>query len=255
MRKEELTGKEPLGAWFSLSFCGIIFRVSCWLIQRITQLRIKRVPWVFTLPRTPWSCSCVQSKFWFRWGVWPLGVASPLPYRMTPSHVLPFETLRSSWCCGSSRTLGSWCCQGCVQMGQVARHVLCVRSSAHVHAPVSHQITGAKHNNKDKILKNFKNSSRALNLMFNNIKSCAAATQITCPWRPPWKHSETSPSSVWVGELCSWMLIRFDSLSKAWKYIPSTKFHWYMNQDPLRKEAAYMHDSRRHGSFKRPEIR
>lgn len=60
MSKEALISKGTEVFCLSLSFCVIIFRVSCWLIQgrNVSEKGLDRGPWLL-------KSFCIWSKFWF----------------------------------------------------------------------------------------------------------------------------------------------------------------------------------------------
>lgn len=128
------------------------------LANKVTHLRISMGSWLFLFLRTTLLFFCARSKFQFRWKVWPLSIVSLPAYSVLVVTRYPCALSECLWpgivalpqpC--------SWDTANAVQ-GSSRPHVVCF-SSAHEHAPLSHQTWSAKHKIKDKIIKNFKRAT------------------------------------------------------------------------------------------------
>lgn len=82
---------------------------SGWLLTQGSERNKKghRAPWSFMLLRRPEPSFCFQSKFWFKWDCWPLGMVSTALCRGPDS--LPLDQAKSCWFHhGSPRVLCLW---------------------------------------------------------------------------------------------------------------------------------------------------
>lgn len=144
-----------------LSECNSL--VSWASMHGSNRLRIYRVPWLFMFSRTPLFSCCIQSKFWFRWRMWPLRIGRSHAYSvidwLTHFSDAVVGSLRTPRHCGSTGILCSWgTAKAICELGRwqgVSRpHTVCV-TSALVHTPLSHQTLSAEHT----IIKNFKTAA------------------------------------------------------------------------------------------------
>lgn len=137
------------------------------LANTVIQLRICRGSWLFLFLRTTLLIFCAQSKFQFRWKVWPLKIVSLPTYSVLvvthflcalseslwPGIVAPPQSC--SWDTAKA-VQGTSMFYGSIWFQQP--YVVCI-SSAHEHAPLSHQTSSAEHDIKDKIIENFRRAT------------------------------------------------------------------------------------------------
>lgn len=169
------------------------------LANTVIQLRICRGSWLFLFLRTTLLIFCAQSKFQFRWKVWPLKIVSLPTYQSWWWHTSCVPSLSPSdqalWLHHSLApgTLLRLCKEPACSMVPYGsnNHVLYVFP-----LPMSmfHCLTRLQVQNtisKIKLLRTSGEQQQSIQQSRARCKHCADA-QVTCPWSPPWYPFQTT---------------------------------------------------------------